>query len=111
MNMLNQIILEGHCVNDAEFSDVPIPRAKVVIAVDRKYRNAEGGFVSEVSNFDIESFGKVAETASKYGKKGNGIRVVGRLKQHVWTDETGKKHSRVSVVAEHISTFGKQEVQ
>ena len=102
MNCLNQLILEGTCVKDVEFRDVPIPNAKAVIAVERSYKSEDGAEIKEVSYFDIESFGQLAEVISKHGKKGRGIRVVGRLKQNRWTDETSKTHSRVSVVAEYV---------
>ena len=35
-------------------------------------------------------------------KKGDEIRIVGRMKQNLWKDENGKSHSSISIVAEHI---------
>ena len=35
-------------------------------------------------------------------KDGVGVRIVGRLKQNIWTDSDGMKHSEVQIVAEHI---------
>jgi single-strand DNA-binding protein len=56
---------------------------------------------TEVSFFDIHAWGKLGETVS--GKsKGQGVRVVGRLKQDRWIDQTGKQCSKVVIVAEHV---------
>jgi single-strand DNA-binding protein len=56
----------------------------------------------EVSYFDVESWGKLAETVADTGHKGRGVRVVGRLKQNRWTDQEGRNQSRIVIVAEHI---------
>jgi single-strand DNA-binding protein len=56
----------------------------------------------EVSFFDVESWGKLAESAKNNGHKGRGVRVVGRLKQDRWQDREGKAESKVSIVAEHL---------
>jgi single-strand DNA-binding protein len=60
------------------------------------------GFEKEVSFFNIETWARLAETCSSKGKKGRGVRVVGRLKQERWTDREGNLQSRVSIVAEHV---------
>ena len=103
MNQLNSIILEGNIVKDGELSE-PTAAFKVCkfpIAVNRKSRNAQGELIEEVSYFDIECYGQMAEMAEKHSKKGKGVRVVGRLKQSVW-EEDGVKKSKVYVIAEHI---------
>jgi len=56
----------------------------------------------EVSFFAVESWGKLAENVGSLGRKGRGVRVVGRLKQERWQDREGKAQSKVSIVAEHV---------
>jgi len=104
MNQLNSIILEGNLCKDAVIEE-PTPGFKVsrfAIGVNRWYMNSNNEGVSEVSYFDIEAYGKMAEYCVLKGKKGRGIRVVGRLKQNTWKDDEGKFHSKVFVVAEHL---------
>lgn len=104
MNQLNSLIIEGNIVRDAVLSE-PVKDFKVCkfsIAVNRWHKNAAGEGESEVSYFDVETFGKMADFCAKQGGKGRGIRVVGRLKQDRWTDNTDKQKSRVYVVAEHV---------
>ena len=104
MNNLNSIILEGNLTKDALLLDATetFKVCKFSIAVNRWYKNSKDEGVEEVSFFDGECYGKMAETCAKKGTKGRGLRVVGRLKQNTWKDEEGKSHSKVIVIAEHI---------
>ncbi|MCQ2588905.1 MAG: single-stranded DNA-binding protein [Treponema sp.] len=104
MNHLNSIILEGNVVRQAELSE-PSKGFKVCkfpLAVNRFLKSDDGNGTEEVSFFDIEAYGKVAEYCEKYTTKGRGVRVVGRLKQNRWKDSEGKNFSKVFVVAEHL---------
>jgi single-strand DNA-binding protein len=56
----------------------------------------------EVSFFDVESWGKLAENVNSLGRKGRGVRVVGRLKQERWQNSEGRAMARVVIVAEHV---------
>ena len=103
MNQLNQIILEGTLVRDAELVQADgFEVLKASISVERFYKNAIGETVKEVSYFDIETYGILAERIGSKCKKGRVIRIVGCLKQDKWKGSDGKEHSRVWIVAEHI---------
>ena len=56
----------------------------------------------ETGFFDVEAWGKLADTCGIQGHKGRGVRVVGRLKQDRWAGTDGKNHNKVSIVAEHV---------
>lgn len=104
MNALNSIILEGNVTTDSQLKE-PCTGFNVCsfsIAVNRKFKTQDNTEQEEVSFFDIECYGKMAEMADKHCKKGQGVRIVGRLKQSRWTDADGKNHSKVFVIAEHI---------
>ncbi len=104
MNQLNSIILEGNLVRQAELSE-PAKGFKVCkfpLAVNRFCKNQKGESFEEVSFFDVEAYGKMAEICEKNGLKGRGIRVVGRLKQNRWKDSEGKSQSKIFIVAEHV---------
>ena len=104
MNQLNSLILEGNLVKDPVLSEpsTGFKVCKFSIAVNRFYKNKQSEGVEEVSFFEVEAYGNVAESCAKFGKKGRGLRVVGRLKQNAWKDDSGKTFSKVFVVAEHI---------
>ena len=104
MNQLNSLIIEGNCVDKATVSE---PEAgfkvcKFTVGVNRLFKNLNGEEVSEVSYFDAECYGKMAEICEGRIEKGKGLRIVGRMKQDRWTDPTGKNLSKVFIVCEHI---------
>ena len=103
MNNLNSILIEGNLVRDPMLRSTPkgTQVCTMSLASNRYYRQ-DSGFEKEVSFFDIESWAKLAEACYSKGKKGRGVRVVGRLKQNRWSDPEGKSHSRVTIVAEHV---------
>ena len=104
MNQLNSLIIEGNAVKKAEFSE---PKTgffvcRFPLAVNRWYKSRNDEGVSEVSFFDVEAYGKLAEYCKSKIDKGIGMRVVGRLKQDRWKDKDGKNQNRIYVVAEHV---------
>ncbi|MDR2575295.1 MAG: single-stranded DNA-binding protein [Treponema sp.] len=103
MNNLNSILIEGNMVRDPQYRTTPkgTPVCNFSLASNRYFRQ-ENGYEKEVSFFDVETWAKLADTCNNMGKKGRGVRVVGRLKQDRWTGNDGKPHSRISIVAEHV---------
>ena len=112
MNQLNSLIIEGNVVRTPELKE-PKDGFKVCtipLAVNRFYRNAKGDGVNEVSFFDVETFGKMAEICYKKCGKGRGLRVVGRLRQARWVKSDGHNTSKISIIAEHIE-FKKEVIE
>ena len=99
MNMLNQLILEGN----VEHIDVNplVAVTTFTMSTSRMYKTADGELEEEKSFFDVEAWGNTGVFAST-AKVGQGIRIVGRLKQKRWKDADDKELSKVVVVAEHI---------
>ena len=104
MNNLNSLIIEGNVVKKSILTELStgFKKCSFPVAVNRWYKNRDGEGVSEVSFFDVITYGKMAEFCDKKATKGRGIRVVGRLKQDRWQDKDGKWASKIYVVAEHI---------
>ena len=104
MNPINSLIVEGNLTRNPEFKETSggFKVCNLTIAVNRSYKNSEGTKVDEVSYFDVETFGNLAENCARYCEKGRGIRVVGRIKQNRWTNQDGKPQARIMIVAEHI---------
>ena len=102
MNNLNSILIEGNLVRDPLFRTTPkgTPLCTFSLACNR-YHKQDSGVEQEVSFFDIETWSKLAENCYSLGRKGRGVRVIGRLKQDRWVDTEGKTRSRVTIVGEH----------
>jgi len=103
MNNLNSILIEGNLVRDPLFRSTPkgISVCTFSLASNRFFKQ-ESGLEKEVSFFEVETWAKLAEACNSLGKKGRGVRVVGRLKQSRWTGTDGKARSRILIIAEHV---------
>ena len=93
-------------VRDPDFRTTPkgTPVCRFTIASNRFYKTGSG-MEKEAGFFDIETWGEKAESCNEYGRKGKEVRVVGRLKQDSWTDNDGKKHSKIIIVADQAVEF------
>ena len=114
MNHLNSTILEGNIATDPIVKETNNGDSVCTfkVASDRFYKK-NSQTEKEVSFFEIQAWGKLAETIGKYGCKGRGIRVTGRLKQDRWDGPDGSQRSKVIIVAEHIELRkeGKEETK
>lgn len=99
----NKVILMGNLTRDPELRHTSGNQAvaNIGLAVNRRWRSAEGEQREEVTFIDCEAWGKTAETLAKYLKKGRPVFIEGRLKLDQWEDkESGKKQSKLRVVVE-----------
>jgi single-strand DNA-binding protein len=103
MNNLNSILIEGNLVRDPLLRSTPKGTSvcTFTLASNRFFRQ-DSGMEKEVGFFDVETWAKLAEHCYNQGRKGRGVRVVGRLKQDRWNGSDGRTHSRVAIVAEHV---------
>jgi single-strand DNA-binding protein len=103
MNNLNSILIEGNLVKDPLLRSTPrgTQVCSMSLASNRYYKQ-DSNYEKEVSFFNVESWARLAEACYTKGKKGRGVRVVGRLKQDRWIGTDGKHQSRITIVAEHV---------
>ena len=105
----SKAIISGNLTRDPELRTTP-SGAQVCgfsVAVNRVYKDAAGNNQEQVSFIDCSAWGKLAETIEKYGRKGSGVLVSGRLEQRSWNDkETGQKRSRVEIVVDDFNFIG-----
>jgi single-strand DNA-binding protein len=99
--MYNKVILAGNLTRDIElrYSQAGLGIAKTAIATSRKF-TANGEKKEEVMFIDITFFGRSAEVANQYLRKGSKILVEGRLQFEQWVDQNGGKRSKHSVAVE-----------
>lgn len=103
MNNLNSILIEGNLVRDPMFRSTAKGTSLCTFCLaSNRFHKQESGLEKDVSFFEVETWAKLAENCRTLGRKGRGVRVVGRLKQDRWNDAEGKPHSKVSIVAEHV---------
>ncbi len=93
---INQVILMGRLTRDPEQRTTTSGKTvtSFSLAVDRQGQDDQADF------FDVTAWEKTGELVAQYLTKGRRCLVQGRLRQDSWDDkETGKKRSRVEVVA------------
>jgi single-strand DNA-binding protein len=103
MASYNKVILVGNLTRDPELRFTPkgVAIAKIGLAINRSWRDANGELKEEVTFVDVDAFGKQAETLGQYMKKGRPLMIEGRLKLDTWDDkQTNQKRSRLGVVLE-----------
>ena len=111
--MFNKTVLVGNLTRDVELRYASNGNAigNSAIAVSRKYTNNNGAQVEEVMFIDITFFGKIAEVANQYLRKGSKLLVEGRLKFDQWTDNNGQNRSKHTIVVENMEMLGSPQNQ
>lgn len=102
--MYNRVIMLGNLTRDIELRYTPngTAIAKCGIATNRKFKSQTGEQKEEVCFVDITIFGRAAEIANQYLRKGRKVLIEGRLVYEQWTDQSGNKRSRHSVAVESL---------
>ncbi len=77
----------------------------VGLAVNEKYKNANGEWIEEVTFVDVTVWGRTAEVMSEYLSKGSPVFIEGRLKLDSW-EKDGQKRSRLKVTCEKMQLIG-----
>lgn len=83
--------------------------ATISIGVKEKFKNKDGSYTERTDWVKITSFGKAAKYVAQYISTGDLVLVVGKLKNNVYTDRKGKKHSELYVLCSNISLLRKKE--
>jgi single-strand DNA-binding protein len=109
MASFNKVILLGNLTRDPEVRYTPKGSAvaDLGIAVNRQYTLENGEKREEVTFVDVTFWGRTAEVAGEYLKKGRPIFIEGRLQLDTWDDkQSGQKRSRLKVIGESMQMLG-----
>ena len=109
MANVNKVILIGNVTRDPEVKFTPKGSAvtDVGLAINRNYTLDNGEKREETTFVDVELWGRLAEIAGEYAKKGRPIYIEGRLRMDTWEDKnSGQKRSRMKVIGENLQLLG-----
>src|SRR6266516_7394292 len=109
MASFNKVILLGNLTRDPEVRYTPKGSAvcDLGIAVNRVYTTDSGEKREEATFVDVTFWGRTAEVAGEYLKKGRPVFIEGRLQLDSWEDkQSGQKRSKLRVVAEGMQLIG-----
>jgi len=99
MASYNKVILMGNLVADPEVKTLPSGTltARFRVAVNDRYRGADGELKEDSLFIDVDVYGRNAEVAKEYLEKGRPVFVEGKLRQSRWETEDGQKRSAIRV--------------
>lgn len=103
--MYNKIIIIGNLTRDIE--DIRyLPSGSAVatigLASNRRYNKQDGTKGEETCFVDVKLFGRTAEVAKQYLRKGSKVLIEGRLSFESWSDQSGQKRSKHTIIAESM---------
>jgi len=105
---VNKVILIGNLGQDPEVRYTPNGNAvaSISIATDESYKDKNSGqLVSKTEWHKIVMFGKIAEVAGQYLKKGSKVYIEGKLQTRKWTNKEGHDVYTTEVVVDISGTM------
>jgi single-strand DNA-binding protein len=109
MASVNKVIIIGNLGRDPETRYMPEGGAITNITVATSYQwkdKATGDKKEETEWHRVAFFGRLAEIAGEYLKKGSPVYVEGRLRTRKWTDKEGQERYSTEIVAEEMKMLG-----
>lgn len=103
--MINSVVVVGHVGQDPEMKYFESGSVKTTmsIAVNRRQKDSE-----KTDWFKIELWGRNAEIAGEYVRKGSLVGIEGKLEFNHWTDNEGTKVVSNYVLADRLILMGKK---
>ncbi|MCM8594207.1 single-stranded DNA-binding protein [Accumulibacter sp.] len=112
MASVNKVILVGNLGADPETRYLSSGDAvcNIRIATTDRIRDKNSGEYRENTEWHrIVFFGKLAETAGQYLKKGRQVYVEGRIRTNKWQDKDGNERYTTEIIANDMKMLGSRE--
>ncbi|USD64241.1 single-stranded DNA-binding protein [Vibrio sp. SCSIO 43136] len=100
---INKVILVGNLGNDPEIRYMPNGGAvaNITIATSESWRDKATGEQREKTEWHrVALFGKLAEVAGEYLRKGSQVYIEGQLQTRKWQDQSGQDRYTTEVVVQ-----------
>ena len=108
MASVNKVIIVGNLGKDPEERSFPdgSPVCNITVACSEKYKDKQGEQKEVTEWINVVFFGKLAEIAGQYLKKGSSVYVEGKLKTEKYTDKNGVEKYSTKVIANSMQMLG-----
>ena len=106
---VNKVILVGNLGQDPEVRYMPNGGAvaNITLATSESWRDKATGEMKEQTEWHrVVLFGKLAEVASEYLRKGSQVYIEGQLRTRKWTDQSGQDRYREGDTDIHLELIG-----
>ena len=109
-NSLNKVILIGNLGQDPEtrFTPQGTAVANLSIATNESWKDQNGEMQDRTEWHRIVMYGRMAETAGEYMKKGQMVYVEGRLNTREWEDKNQIKRRTTEIRCDNFTMLGKR---
>ena len=113
MASVNKVILIGNLGRDPETRYMPDGGAvtNVSIATTDVWKDKQGEKQEKTEWHRVAFFGKLAEIAGEYLKKGSQVYVEGRLQTRKWQDKEGQDKYTTEIIADRMQMLGSRQGQ
>jgi single-strand DNA-binding protein len=108
---VNKVILLGNLGKDPEVKYTPsgMAIARFSLATTERAKDKEGNWQDKTEWHNLVAFGRTAEVAGEYLKKGRTVYIEGALRSSSWDDkETGQKKYKTEVIVNDLVMVGGQ---
>jgi single-strand DNA-binding protein len=112
MASVNKVIIVGNLGRDPETRYMPSGDAmtNIAVATTDKWKDKSTGEQKEATEWHrIAFFGKLAEIAGLYLKKGSQVYVEGKLRTRKWTDKDGIEKYSTEIIADSMQMLGSRQ--
>jgi single-strand DNA-binding protein len=112
MASVNKVTLIGNLGKDPETRYLPDGSAvtNVSVATTDSWKDKQTGEKKEATEWHrVTFYGKLAEIAGQYLKKGRPVYVEGKLKTRKWTDKEGRDNYTTEIIADQMQMLGGKE--
>lgn len=109
---VNKVILVGRCAQDPEVRYLPSGEAvaNITVATSESWKDKQTGEKKELTEWSrISFFGKLAEIAGQYLKKGSQVYIEGRLRTRKYTDKEGIDRYQTEIIADTMQMLGSRQ--
>jgi len=108
MASVNKVILVGNLGADPDTRYLPSGEAvtNIRIATTETWKDKSGERQERTEWHNIAFFGRLAEIAAEYLKKGRSVYVEGRLRTRKWQDKDGNDRYTTEIVASEMQMLG-----
>src|SRR5215468_11011571 len=111
MASVNKVILIGNLGRDPETRYMPEGGAitNISIATTDKWKDKNGEMQEKTEWHRVAFFGKLAEIAGEYLKKGSQVYVEGRIQTRKYTDKDGVEKYATEIIANQMQMLGSRQ--
>ncbi|WP_226806914.1 single-stranded DNA-binding protein [Candidatus Vallotia cooleyia] len=109
MASVNKVILVGNLGADPETRYLPSGDAvtNIRLATTDRYKDKASGAFKELTEWHrVVFFGRLAEIAAEFLKKGSPVYLEGRLRTRKWQDQSGQDRYSTEIVVDNMQLLG-----